>query len=135
MANEHTRTSDSLNEPGGAVGGGTAARATQGTGTVESAARSAQEFVENSRTAAADRLKQAAEAVRDRAPDLPGGDRVHQFAQTTADTLSTTADYIRTHDVHRVVEDVEAVVKRNPGPALLVAAAFGFLVGRALSRD
>jgi hypothetical protein len=26
-------------------------------------------------------------------------------------------------------------VKNNPGPALLVAAAFGFVLGRALTRD
>ena len=31
--------------------------------------------------------------------------------------------------------DVESLVKNNPGPALVVAAAFGFLLGRALSRD
>jgi ElaB/YqjD/DUF883 family membrane-anchored ribosome-binding protein len=29
--------------------------------------------------------------------------------------------------------DVETLVKNNPGPALLVAAAIGFLVGRAFS--
>ena len=34
-----------------------------------------------------------------------------------------------------MVEDVETVVKNNPGPALLVAAAFGFLLGRAMARD
>jgi hypothetical protein len=27
------------------------------------------------------------------------------------------------------------VVKNHPGPALLVAAMFGFLLGRALTRD
>jgi ElaB/YqjD/DUF883 family membrane-anchored ribosome-binding protein len=31
--------------------------------------------------------------------------------------------------------DVESFVKSNPGPALAVAAAFGFFLGRALSRD
>jgi ElaB/YqjD/DUF883 family membrane-anchored ribosome-binding protein len=34
-----------------------------------------------------------------------------------------------------MASDVEAVVKNNPGPALLVATAFGFLLGRAMSRD
>ena len=31
--------------------------------------------------------------------------------------------------------DVETVVKNNPGPALLVAAVCGFMLGRALTRD
>ena len=35
----------------------------------------------------------------------------------------------------RMMADVESFVKSNPGPALAVATAFGFLLGRALSRD
>jgi hypothetical protein len=66
---------------------------------------------------------------------LPGGERVRDLANATADRLNTTADYMRTHDLNRMASDVEAVVKNNPGPALLVAAAFGFLLGRAMSRD
>jgi hypothetical protein len=31
--------------------------------------------------------------------------------------------------------DVETLVKNNPGPSLLAAALFGFLVGRAVSHD
>jgi hypothetical protein len=34
-----------------------------------------------------------------------------------------------------MMADVETAVKNNPGPALLIAAAFGFLLGRALNRD
>ena len=49
--------------------------------------------------------------------------------------MSSTADYLRDADAGRLRGDVETMVKNNPGPALLVAAMFGFLVGRALSRD
>ena len=31
--------------------------------------------------------------------------------------------------------DVQRIVKNNPGPALLAAAALGFLLARTLSRD
>jgi hypothetical protein len=31
--------------------------------------------------------------------------------------------------------DVQKLVKNNPGPALLIAAALGFLVARTFSRD
>jgi hypothetical protein len=34
-----------------------------------------------------------------------------------------------------MMTDVEGLVTRNPGPSLLVAAAFGFLVGRAMTRE
>jgi len=34
-----------------------------------------------------------------------------------------------------MMSDFVDVIRRNPGPALLGAAALGFLLGRALSRD
>jgi ElaB/YqjD/DUF883 family membrane-anchored ribosome-binding protein len=88
-----------------------------------------------SMTDAADGLDTAASALQDRADDLPGGETVRKVARATADRLSTSADYVRSHDAKRMMADVETFVKSNPGPALAVAAAFGFLLGRALSRD
>ena len=44
-----------------------------------------------------------------------------------------TADYVREHDVDRMLKDLETLVKNNPGPALVAAAFVGFLAGRALS--
>jgi ElaB/YqjD/DUF883 family membrane-anchored ribosome-binding protein len=102
---------------------------------VSDMARTAADTIESGRSAAANRLKDAASAVRERSSELPGGERVRDFANAAADRLNTTADYMRTHDLNRMASDVEAVVKNNPGPALLVAAAFGFLLGRAMSRD
>jgi ElaB/YqjD/DUF883 family membrane-anchored ribosome-binding protein len=60
---------------------------------------------------------------------------VSELAHTAADRLNTTADYVRRNDVNRMMADVETLVKNNPGPSLLIAAAFGFLVGRAVIRD
>jgi ElaB/YqjD/DUF883 family membrane-anchored ribosome-binding protein len=91
--------------------------------------------MDQSRSTAADGLETAALAVHDRADDLPGGDTVRNFARATADRLSTSADYVRSHDAKRMVADVETFVKSNPGPALVVAAAFGFLLARSLSKD
>lgn len=99
------------------------------------AARTASQTVDDSRKTAADRLGNAASAVRDRAGELPGGPKVQQFADAAAERLSTTADYVRSHDAKRMLSDVERAVKNNPGPALVIAAAFGFVLGRALSRD
>jgi ElaB/YqjD/DUF883 family membrane-anchored ribosome-binding protein len=113
----------------------TGSQTTQARDTVADVAQSMVDSVSDGRKAAADRLEDAASAVRDRSESLPGGERVRQFARTASDGLTTTADYVRTHDVKGMVEDVEGVVRRNPGGALLVAATFGFLLGRALARE
>jgi ElaB/YqjD/DUF883 family membrane-anchored ribosome-binding protein len=98
-------------------------------------ARTAKQTVDDSRQTAAERLGSAASAVRDRADQLPGGTKVQQFAHAAAERLSTTADYMRSHDAKRMLADVARVVKDNPGPSLVVAAAFGFVIGRTLTRD
>jgi len=89
--------------------------------------------IDNNRDAAATGLDKAASTLHEKAESLPGGEKVTSLAHATADKLSTTADYVRTHDVNRMMGDVETLVKNNPGPALLVAAAVGFLVARAFS--
>ena len=98
-------------------------------------ARTATQTVDDGRQTAAERLGTAASAVRDRADQLPGGPKVQQFANGVAERLSTTADYMRSHDAKRMLGDVERVVKSNPGPSLVIAAVFGFVLGRALTRD
>ena len=101
---------------------------------VSDMARTATQSVDEGRQTAAERLGSAASAVRDRADQLPGGPKVQQFAHAAAEQLSTTADYVRNHDAKRMLADVERVVKNNPGPSLAIAAAFGFLIGRSLTR-
>ena len=99
------------------------------------AARDVAAKVDGGRSTAADGLDAAASALHDRAADLPGGETVRNVARATADRLGSSADYVRTHDATRMMADVESFVKSNPGPALAIAAAFGFLLGRALSHD
>jgi len=110
-------------------------RASEAKDSMSDMARTASKKVDEGRSMAAERLEGAASAVQERVGELPGGQRVKDFASAAADRLSTTADYMRTHDAKRMVEDMETVVKNNPGPALLVAAVFGFVLGRALTRD
>jgi ElaB/YqjD/DUF883 family membrane-anchored ribosome-binding protein len=98
-------------------------------------ARAAKQTVDDARQTAAERLGSAASAVGDRADQLPGGPKVQRFAEMAAERLSTTADYVRSHDAKRMLADVEGVVKNHPGPSLMIAAAFGFVVARALTRD
>lgn len=96
--------------------------------------RTASKTVDEARSTAADRLDSAASAVEDRVGELPGGQRVKDMASAAVDRLSSTADYVRSHDAKRMMADVEVAVKNNPGPALLIAAAFGFVLGRSFTR-
>jgi len=99
------------------------------------AAYAATKKVDEARPVVAERLETAASTIEERAERVPGGQKVKEFAQAAADSLSTTADYVRSHDARRMITDVETVVRNNPGPALLIAAAVGFMLGRAVVRD
>lgn len=118
-----------------AAGDALSERAAQVTDKVSDMARTAAATIDKRRSTAADGLETAATTLHDKAGILPGGERVSGLAHAAADQLSSTADYVRQHNVHRMISDVEAVVKNNPGPSLVVAAVFGFVVGRAMIRD
>jgi ElaB/YqjD/DUF883 family membrane-anchored ribosome-binding protein len=122
-------------EPVKGIGDRAASLAHDAAQSISDVTSTAADKVNDGREAAADGLASAASTVHDRAEQLPGGPKIKQFAHATADRLSSTADYMRSHDATRIRADVESLVKDNPGPALAIAAAFGFLLGRALSRD
>ncbi len=110
----------------------TAARAKQ---KVSDAGRQASDKIDEKRGPAADALQSAASTIHEKAEDLPGGETVKSVAHSAADKLESTAGYIREHDVKAMLSDVEEIVKRNPGPSLLIAVAVGFLIGRAFRED
>ena len=95
--------------------------------------RDAKDTINDNRDTAASGLEKAAAAVHQKAESLPGGKKVSAVAHATADRLTSTAEYVRGHDVDSMMADVERLVRRNPGPALLTAGIIGFLVGRAFT--
>jgi hypothetical protein len=97
--------------------------------------RLAVDKIDQNRDSAAGGLESAAHKIHDKPDSLPGGQKVISVAHTAANTLSSTADYIREHDVNSMMADLSRLVKNNPGPALLAAAALGFLVARSFSDD
>jgi ElaB/YqjD/DUF883 family membrane-anchored ribosome-binding protein len=117
MASRNTSTDRPLSDKGAAFSQDVADRANEAKDTLSDMARTATKKVE------------------DAVDELPSGQRMKEFASAAAERLSTTADYVRTHDARRMMADVETVVKNNPGPSLLVAAVCGFVLGRALTRD
>jgi ElaB/YqjD/DUF883 family membrane-anchored ribosome-binding protein len=135
MASRNTPVDKSVADKTASFGKELADRASEAKDSMSDMARTAATKVDEGRSMAADRLDGVASAVQERVGELPGGQRVKEFASAAADRLSTTADYMRTHDAKRMMADVETVVKNNPGPALLVAAVFGFMLGRSLTRN
>ena len=61
-------------------------------------------------------------------------DTVGEARQAVASRLNTATDYVRSFDGKRMLADAERTIKDHPGPALLIAAAFGFVIGRSLTR-
>jgi ElaB/YqjD/DUF883 family membrane-anchored ribosome-binding protein len=135
MPNRNPYRDNSLKDSADLTGERAANRVAEVRESMSEVADIAADKVNEGREMAADRLESAASTVHERADQLPGGPKVKEFAHAAADRLSTTADYVRSRDAARMMADVEGLVKNNPGPALVVAAAFGFLLGRALSRD
>jgi hypothetical protein len=97
--------------------------------------RTAVSAIDGNRRAAAGGLDAAASALHDKVSDLPGGDAVSDIAYAAADQMHSAAGYVREHDVNRMLTDVETLVKNSPSVSLVVAAAFGYVVGRAFSHD
>ena len=85
------------------------------------------------RSTAASAIDSAATALHTNAERLPA--TVGRFAHQTADTLSTTADYVRDNTMRDVVTDLQAYVKAHPTQALVGAVVVGFMAGRLLQRD
>lgn len=102
-------------------------------GKISEIASATAEMVNQNRGNAAAGLEVAAETLHQQADRLPGGERVTEIAHSAADRLSDTAEYVRDNDLYTMVEDVEHLVKKNPGPALAFALGLGFLVGRAIN--
>jgi ElaB/YqjD/DUF883 family membrane-anchored ribosome-binding protein len=62
-------------------------------------------------------------------------EKVANATHMAADAVGTTADYVRGNNLKNMLADVQRIVRDNPGPALLTAAALGFLIARTFSRD
>jgi len=135
MPNKTTSFGERLPDQPSTVGEKFSDTAAQVKNKVSDLGRTAADRIDENRDAAASGLDTAAATLHEKANRLPGGAQVSNIAHATADKLSSTADYVREHDVNTMMADVETLVKNSPGPALLAAAVIGFLVGRAFSSN
>jgi hypothetical protein len=76
--------------------------------------------------AAADQVESLANTVEQAAPpDAPTLQR--NIAETTVNVLDRTAEYLRNGDVGLIIDDMRAVIRRNPGRSLLIGLGLGYL--------
>jgi len=112
----------------------------QNKGMVDRAKEKAQELGENAaekidetRRSTAGALETAAGKMHETAD--AGAQKLSSAMHSAAEGVQNTATYLRDHDARQMMGDVENVVRKHPGQSLLVAAAVGFLVGRAFRND
>ncbi len=80
---------------------------------------------DNGRTAAANKLADAAESLHERV------NRIGEIGHDAADRVDATARYLKKHSAKEMASDLGELVRAHPGKSLLVAAAAGFIVARA----
>jgi hypothetical protein len=88
--------------------------------------------IDSKKEAVANTMESAASKLREKAENLPGGEKVSRAAQTTAEAVETAADYVREQDLSDMLADVREAVARHPAAALLAATALGFVIARSL---
>jgi ElaB/YqjD/DUF883 family membrane-anchored ribosome-binding protein len=77
------------------------------------------------------RARKAAEAVRRAEAEL---ERAQQFYQKVRQEAADSLRTVREKNVADLVEGTLEVVKRHPGPGVIVAAMIGFFLGRLFRR-
>jgi ElaB/YqjD/DUF883 family membrane-anchored ribosome-binding protein len=135
MATKSTTLKDAASDAASNVSEKITDAAAQAKEKVADLGRTAANKIDENRDAAASSLESAASTLHEKADGLPGGEKVTGLAHAAAEKLSSTADYVREHDVSTMMTDVQTLVKNNPGRSLLAAALVGFLVGRAFSTN
>jgi len=102
--------------------------------TASKVGQKAADAIDSSRSGAARGIHGTAESIRSSAEYLPGGPNVRQFANQAADTLDSTADYVRDTDPAAMLDDLKEQARSNPLPFLAGALAVGFLAGWMMRR-
>lgn len=78
----------------------------------------------------AEGLKKAADMTRSMTEDRSGP--VGTIGSQAADVIEKGAGYLEQGDTERMIQDLEAMVRRRPMESLLVAAGAGFLLSKAM---
>lgn len=125
-SNLDTRTTSSVKEK-------VSEAATQAREKAAELAKNAASAIDTGMHTAAHKLQDTASSLR--STGTSGSSRVTNVANRAADGLESTARYMQDYSTNDLVSGLEQMVRRNPGPSLVAAAAVGFLIGTALRRE
>lgn len=81
--------------------------------------------LDSQRERVADGLSKTASAVQH------SGERVAGLAESAAESLGSTSDYLRRNGLGSIMSDTFKAVRKNPASLLLAAVILGFALGRA----
>ena len=95
----------------------------------EKLARSASESLDQKRDGTGDALHRAASSIHD--AGRQSAKKLNNFTNGAAEKIHSAASYIENNDLRGMFTGFAG---RHPAPSLVVAAAFGFFVGSALTR-
>ena len=115
----------------GGTGEGIPAQAEAKAGEVLGQARDAAGTIARGRNSAAEALESAAGRLEEGTASSEGIPA--QVADRTAQGMHTAAEYLKEHDTSELLNGVERYVKTHPLQSVLVAAAAGLVLGRALA--
>jgi ElaB/YqjD/DUF883 family membrane-anchored ribosome-binding protein len=104
--------------------------ANQAADTAANMGRQAMDRADQGRGTVAQGIERTADALRS---GLPEG--AAEYARPAADAMERAADYVRTHDLKSMGNDLTSTVRQHPGPSMIAAVAVGFLLGVVLRRD
>lgn len=96
---------------------------------VRDAAGNLRERAGQGATAVAGGMHNLAGTLRDHAGD---GGMMGQASGYAADTLEGGARYLQDHSLDGMTDDLGAMIRKNPVPAVLVGVGVGFVLGRLL---
>ena len=89
------------------------------------------ERFEAGREYAANRMEDAADTIHHQADRMADDSRFKNMAEHTAQYMASTANYLRSHDINDMWQDMTRFVQRRPTECIAAALVIGLLAGRA----
>lgn len=81
---------------------------------------------------AAERVRGAADALKQRSQQLTSSERAQQMSSMASGRMGQATGYLRQTNTQEMLEKVRGFTRANPGKALIIAVAAGALFGRRL---
>lgn len=93
-------------------------------------AQAAADTVDQNRGTVAQVLTNATSTIRDGATRFSGGKGVIRLAETAAEGIDVTAQYVRVHNAQQMMADLKQFVRGHPVASVVGAAIVGVLASR-----